>query len=127
MKNAGLNQLNISLDTLIPEKFTEITRRNGFTRVMESIDAAIQLGFDPVKINCVVMRGMNENEVIHFADFTKDKSVDIRFIEYMPFDGNAWNDKKLVSYEEMLNIIKEKYPTIHRISDLPNDTSKSKD
>eukprot|EP00012_Vannella_robusta_P011371 CAMPEP_0206203416 /NCGR_PEP_ID=MMETSP0166-20121206/12829_1 /ASSEMBLY_ACC=CAM_ASM_000260 /TAXON_ID=95228 /ORGANISM="Vannella robusta, Strain DIVA3 518/3/11/1/6" /LENGTH=298 /DNA_ID=CAMNT_0053622675 /DNA_START=201 /DNA_END=1097 /DNA_ORIENTATION=+ len=124
LKAAGLNQLNISLDTMCPEKFTQITRRNGFNRVMQSIDTAIDMGFDPVKINCVVMRGMNETEILDFARFTKDKAVDVRFIEYMPFDGNAWNDKKLVPYQEMLDIIKSEYPDFHRLSDAPNDTSK---
>lgn len=124
LKLAGLNQLNISLDTLSAEKFTNITRRNGFERVIQAIDTAIDLGFDPVKINCVIMRGMNESEILDFAEFTKEKPVDIRFIEYMPFDGNAWNDTKLVSYEEMIRQIQSKY-VLERLTDEPNDTAKS--
>lgn len=116
--------MNISLDTLDSEKFANITRRNGFDRVLQAIDCAIDLGFDPVKINCVVMRGMNENEILDFAEFTKEKPIDVRFIEYMPFDGNAWNDQKLVSYQEMIDNIKSKY-TLERESDAPNDTAKS--
>ena len=125
LQKAGLNQLNISLDTLDPDKFTEITRRNGFQRVIQSIDLAIELGFDPVKINCVVMRGMNESEILDFARFTRDRSVDVRFIEYMPFDGNQWNDSKMVSYQEMLDTIRSEF-TLERVEDLPNDTAKSR-
>ena len=125
LQRAGLNQLNISLDTLQAEKFTEITRRNGFERVIQAIDLALTLGFDPLKVNCVIMRGMNDTEIIDFAHFTRDRAVDVRFIEYMPFDGNAWNDQKLVSYQEMLGNIQEVYPSLGKLVDLPNDTAKS--
>ena len=123
--DAGLNAINISLDTLIPAKFEFITRRKGHNRVLKGIDDALAAGFDPVKVNCVVMRGMNEEEICDFVELTKDKRIDIRFIEYMPFDGNRWNDQKMVSYSEMLQIIREKYPDFKRISDAPNDTSKA--
>eukprot|EP01094_Clydonella_sp_ATCC50884_P025169 TRINITY_DN6512_c0_g1_i2.p1 TRINITY_DN6512_c0_g1~~TRINITY_DN6512_c0_g1_i2.p1 ORF type:complete len:423 (-),score=100.89 TRINITY_DN6512_c0_g1_i2:312-1559(-) len=119
----GLRVINISLDTLDSEKFTNITRRNGFARVLEGIDLAVELGYDPVKVNCVIMRGMNEEEILPFVAMTKDKPVDVRFIEYMPFDGNQWNDHKLVPYQEMLNEIGKEYP-LSRLSDAPNDTAK---
>uniref|UniRef100_T1J5S9 cyclic pyranopterin monophosphate synthase n=1 Tax=Strigamia maritima TaxID=126957 RepID=T1J5S9_STRMM len=125
LRQAGLDALNISLDTLVPVKFEFITRRNGWKKVIEGIDCALELGYDPVKINCVVMRGLNEDEINDFVAFTKDKKVDVRFIEYMPFDGNKWNDKKMVPYQEMLGIIKSKYPDIKRLEDKDNDTSKA--
>ncbi|XP_067681894.1 molybdenum cofactor biosynthesis protein 1-like isoform X2 [Haliotis asinina] len=122
---AGLDQLNISLDTLIPPKFEFITRRKGFDKVLEGIDKALELGYDPVKVNCVVMRGLNEEEILDFVEFTQHKKVDVRFIEYMPFGGNKWNFNKLVSYQQMLDIIRSRWPDFDRLSDQPNDTSKA--
>ena len=94
---------------------------------MNSIEAALDTGYTPLKINCVVMRGINDDEICNFIEMTKDKNVDIRFIEYMPFDGNKWNTKKMVSYRELLKIVATKYPmeSIDRLQDDPNDTSKA--
>ncbi|KAF8923892.1 hypothetical protein BGZ58_002409, partial [Dissophora ornata] len=83
--SSGLNLLNLSLDTLDRFKFELMTRRKGFERVLETIDDALALGLDPVKVNCVVMRGTNDKEVLDFVEFTRNKKVDVRFIEYMPF------------------------------------------
>eukprot|EP00285_Hemiselmis_virescens_P003057 CAMPEP_0173414648 /NCGR_PEP_ID=MMETSP1356-20130122/84441_1 /TAXON_ID=77927 ORGANISM="Hemiselmis virescens, Strain PCC157" /NCGR_SAMPLE_ID=MMETSP1356 /ASSEMBLY_ACC=CAM_ASM_000847 /LENGTH=303 /DNA_ID=CAMNT_0014376847 /DNA_START=9 /DNA_END=920 /DNA_ORIENTATION=+ len=124
----GLNAINISLDTLVKAKFQFVTRRNGFDKVMSGIDASIASGaFKRVKINCVVMRGLNEDELVDFVEMTRDRKVDVRFIEYMPFDGNRWNDTKFVSYQEMLETIKGKYPEFKRVPDLDkkSDTSKA--
>lgn len=126
LQSAGLNGVNISLDTLRPERFVEITRRQGFDRVLKSIDKALELGFDPVKINCVVMRGMNEDEIEDFAEMTRDKPIDVRFIEYMPFDGNQWNDKKLFSYQELLDKLALRFGPLDRLDDAPNETAKGK-
>eukprot|EP00918_Siedleckia_nematoides_P035931 GHVU01078124.1.p1 GENE.GHVU01078124.1~~GHVU01078124.1.p1 ORF type:complete len:405 (+),score=46.03 GHVU01078124.1:25-1239(+) len=125
LQKAGLDHLNISLDTLVPAKFEFITRRKGWNKVMESIDRALELGYDPVKINCVVLRGMNEEEICDFAALTQHKNIDVRFIEYMPFDGNKWNDKKMVPYNEMLDIIKQKWPSLSRTTDVDSDTAKA--
>ncbi|PIA53147.1 hypothetical protein AQUCO_00900032v1 [Aquilegia coerulea] len=103
LKDCGLNALNISLDTLIPAKFEFMTRRKGHGRVMESINTAIDLGYDPVKVNCVVMRGFNDDEICDFVELTRYKPINVRFIEFMPFDGNVWNVKKLVPYSELLD------------------------
>jgi len=126
LKDAGLNALNISLDTLIPEKFEFVSRRPkaGHAKVLNAIEKSLEMGFDPVKVNCVVMRGLNEDEILDFVDSTKDRNIDVRFIEYMPFDGNKWNTKKMVPFSEMLEIIRKKYPEFRRIEDAPNDTSK---
>lgn len=97
MQRAGLNGLNISLDTLSRIKYEQITRRKGFERVIAGIDLAIQLGFKP-KINCVVMNNVNANELCDFVEFTKDRDVDVRFIEYMPFTGNKWDTDKMITY-----------------------------
>ena len=73
LKQAGLNQLNVSLDTLKEKKFEFITKRNGWSKVMESIDAALDMGYSPLKINCVVMRGLNDDEICDFVEWTRHK------------------------------------------------------
>ncbi|XP_063246922.1 molybdenum cofactor biosynthesis protein 1 isoform X3 [Prinia subflava] len=125
LKEAGLNAINISLDTLVPAKFEFIVRRKGFHKVIEGIHKATELGYRPVKVNCVVMRGFNEDEVLDFVDFTKDLPLDVRFIEYMPFDGNKWNFKKMVSYKEMLDTIKQRWPELEKLPCETSSTAKS--
>ncbi|KAL6444574.1 hypothetical protein ACFW04_002003 [Cataglyphis niger] len=125
LQRAGLDALNISLDTLKEERFEIFTRRKGWIRVMASIDLAVQLGYNPVKINCVIMRGRNDDEIIDFIDFTKERPIDVRFIEYMPFQGNEWNENKMVSFDEMKRIIRKKYPDFQALPNQPNDTSKA--
>lgn len=98
MQRAGLSGINISLDTLNSLKYEKITRRKGFDRVIAGIDLAIQLGYRP-KVNCVVMKKFNDSELCDFVEFTKDRNVDVRFIEYMPFTGNKWETEKMVTYQ----------------------------
>lgn len=88
LRNAGLTGVNISLDSLQADKFETITRRSGLEKVLESIDLAVELGFPRVKVNVVLMRGFNEDELIPFCELTKDKPVTVRFIEFMPFDAH---------------------------------------
>lgn len=125
LKECGLNSVNISLDTLVPAKFEFMTRRKGHDRVMEAIDAAIELGFHPVKVNCVVMRGVNDEEICDFVELTREKPINIRFIEFMPFDGNVWNVKKLVPYVEMLDRVRQRFKDVKRLQDSPTDTAKN--
>ncbi|GAB2272745.1 GTP 3',8-cyclase, mitochondrial [Dionaea muscipula] len=125
LKECGLTSVNISLDTLVPAKFEFMTRRKGHQRVMEAIDASICLGYDPVKVNCVVMRGFNDDEICDFVDLTREKPINIRFIEFMPFDGNVWNVKKLVPYSEMLDQVVRRFPSLKRHKDHPTDTAKN--
>lgn len=123
----GLDALNISLDTLEPKKFEFITRRNGWQLVMRGITAAIQTNFPhPIKLNVVVMKGLNDDELCDFVQLTELCPVDVRFIEYMPFDGNKWKPQKMMPYKEMLENIRKKFPNISPIkNDLKqNDTSK---
>jgi cyclic pyranopterin phosphate synthase len=70
------------------------------------------------------MRGFNDDEICDFVQLTEDRALDVRFIEYMPFTGNKWNDKKMVSYHEMVQILKAHWPEIHTLPNGPNDTSK---
>ncbi|KFM61898.1 Molybdenum cofactor biosynthesis protein 1, partial [Stegodyphus mimosarum] len=125
LKKAGLNAVNISLDTLVPAKFEFLTRRKGWNNVMKSINSCLDQGFNPVKINCVVMREINDDELGSFVRMTEKKNIDIRFIEYSPFNGNKWNKNKLVPYFEMVNRIKNEFPELQRIADQPHDTSKA--
>lgn len=123
-QRAGLDSINISLDTLQPKKYEEITRRKGFERVIAGIDLAVQLGYKP-KVNCVVMKNFNGDEICDFVEWTKDRMVDIRFIEYMPFSGNRWHTEKMLSFKEMMDKIKEKFPDFEALPNAPNDTSKA--
>ncbi|XP_059376813.1 molybdenum cofactor biosynthesis protein 1-like isoform X2 [Carassius carassius] len=125
LKKAGVDLLNISLDTLVPAKFEFIARRKGFHKVMVGIEKAIEMGYNPVKVNCVVMRGLNEDELIDFVSLTERKPLDVRFIEYMPFDGNRWNFKMMVSYQEMLDSIKQKWPNLEPVPGEEMDTAKA--
>lgn len=122
----GLTHVNISLDTLLEKKFEEITRRKGFTRVLESIyDACNKLPPGRVKVNCVVMRNVNDDELSNFVEFAKDLPLDIRFIEWMPFNENGWNRNRFVSYKDMLDVLlMNDQIQLQRISDSPNDTTK---
>lgn len=124
LQRAGLDAVNISLDTLRPERFEKFTRRRGWERVIAGIDLAVQLGYRP-KVNCVLMRGQNDDEILDFVEFTKDRNVDIRFIEYMPFSGNKWDTQKMVPFSEILGIIKERYSEFDALPNHPNDTSKA--
>lgn len=125
LKEYGLTAVNISLDTLIDGKYTLITRRNGLNAVLRSIDTAISIGIKNVKINVVVMRNFNEDEILNFVEMTKDKPLEIRFIEYMPFDGNKWTDRKMFTFNEMMDIIKAKHPHIYNMPHKHGDTSKT--
>ena len=89
LRAAGLRRVNISLDTLRADRFTAIARRPGLDRVLAGIDAALAAGLAPLKINCVVMRGQNDDELADFAAFTRERAVYVRFIEVMPVIENA--------------------------------------
>lgn len=102
LMEAGLKQVNISLDTLREDRFREITRRPGLEKVLAAIHASLESGVPEVKINCVVMRDVNEDEVADFVELTRDLPVEVRFIEYMPFTGNGWEVDGFVSYEDTL-------------------------
>ena len=103
---AGLRRVNISLDTLNPERFKEITGRDYFTRVQAGIEAALTIGFTPVKINVVVMRGVNDDEVVKFAQLTRKYPLHVRFIEYMPIGSSSvWNPADMVSGAQILEKI----------------------
>ncbi|XP_076276600.1 molybdenum cofactor synthesis 1 isoform X3 [Lasioglossum baleicum] len=125
LQRAGLDAINISLDTLREDRFEQFTRRKGWSRVVAAIDLAIQLGYNPVKVNCVVMNGFNDDELVNFVNLTKSRPIEVRFIEYMPFQGNKWNENKMVSFDSMKKIIRNVYPDLRRLPNEYNDTSKA--
>ena len=102
--DAGLRRINISLDALSPEKFKEITRREGYEQVIKGIEAAQSVGFDPVKVNAVSIRGMTEDEIVPFGHLARNTGVEIRFIEFMPLDAdNAWERDKVLFAQEIVD------------------------
>jgi len=116
LTEAGIRSINISLDTLQPERFFFMTRRDQFALVKKNIELSIQKGFH-VKVNVVVMKGLNDAEINDFIAWTKDTPVHIRFIEFMPFSGNKWTSNKVFTLQEILTVINERYAT----EALPND------
>ena len=125
LKSAGMDQINLSLDTLDPLKFELMTRRLGHDKVLASLYGAIDAGFETVKLNVVVIKGVNDMEVLDFVELTRELPISVRFIEYMPFDGNRWNMEKFIPYKNLLDSIRTKYPAVAKIQDDPNDTTKS--
>lgn len=107
---AGVRQINISLDSLQRDKFEQITGHNTFDRVMEAIEEAVAHPDLQVKLNAVVMRGWNEDEIADFASFAADRDLTMRFIEFMPFDDNAWSKGRLVPFAEIKQQIERSHP-----------------
>ncbi|MFY0712683.1 GTP 3',8-cyclase MoaA [Seonamhaeicola sp. NFXS20] len=126
LKTHGVKNINVSLDSLNREKFTHITRRNQFDKVYNNILQLINEGFN-VKVNAVLVKGFNNDEIIDFINFTKDLPISVRFIEFMPFDGNKWDVSKMVSYAEIMKYVNDSFPknSVIRLQDTPNDTSKN--
>jgi GTP 3',8-cyclase len=111
LRAAGLRRVNISLDTLDRERFAAMTRRDELPRVLDGIAAAAEAGFDPVKINAVVMRGVNDDELVDLATFGRAHGVEVRFIEWMPLDaGGGWDADQVVGQDEIVSRIDAVYP-----------------
>ena len=111
LAEAGLRRINVSLDSLRRDVFFELTRRDELDRVLAGIDAPLDAGLDPVKINCVVMRGVNAAEVVDLAAYGRDRGVGVRFIEFMPLDaGEKWSMDQVVPAREILDRIDAAFP-----------------
>jgi GTP 3',8-cyclase len=122
LDESGVHSLNISLDTLDTEKFQLITRRDQFNKIYDNIQLLLKRNFH-VKVNMVVMKGLNENEINDFVEWTKHDPVHVRFIEFMPFTGNRWASNKVLTLQQILHVIKEKYE-VERLQDEKHDTAK---
>lgn len=123
LKEAGIKTINISLDTLQPEKFFMITRRDVFHQVRSNIELLLQHKIK-VKVNMVVMKGLNDNEICDFISWTKHNPIQIRFIEFMPFSGNKWTSNKMFSLDEILSVVEKDF-TVLPVKGEPHDTAKS--
>jgi cyclic pyranopterin phosphate synthase len=111
LRAAGLRRINISLDSLRPETFLAITRRPAMDQVIDGIDAAVEAGLSPVKVNCVLIRGVNDGEIVDFARFGRERGVTIRFIEFMPLDAEeGWAPGTVVPGAEVVATISSVYP-----------------
>lgn len=113
LKAAGLRRVNVSLDSLQPERFASITRRDALERVVDGIDAAVAVGLGPVKVNCVLVKGVNDDEILDFATFGRDHGVEVRFIEWMPLDGGGeWAADRVVPAGEVVSAIDGAFPIV---------------
>jgi len=111
LRSAGLRRINISLDTLHADRFEQMTRRNDLENVLAGIDAAVAAGFSPVKINAVIERGVNDDEIVDLARFGRERGVEVRFIEFMPLDATGhWANDRVVGQDEIVERIAEVFP-----------------
>lgn len=123
MHEAGIKSVNVSLDSLRKENFHRLTLRDDFEKVKSNIDLLLTHGFD-VKVNMVVMNGYNDHEVVEFAEWTRTQPVHIRYIEFMPFPGNRWRPEKLISLQQILEMIELEFGTLEKLEDGHNDTTR---
>lgn len=107
LKDAGLSRITVSMDAVDPDKFARITRvPNGFDRVLAGIRAAKRAGLDPVKVNCVLLRGFNEDQIVKFAEFSRQEGVIVRFIEFMPLEEDrVWSPEIVVTLDEIIRAL----------------------
>lgn len=132
MRAAGLRNINLSLDTLIPAKFPLLTRRPQawHARVMRTLEEVAQQDFFTLKVNCVLLRGANEDEVGGFVDLTERYPIEVRFLEFMPFVGNSWSANRLVPQADILEAVQRHLqrrggPAAERLPpDTPNDVAR---
>jgi cyclic pyranopterin phosphate synthase len=110
LAKAGLRRVNVSMDSMRPERFHEITRRDGLPEVLRGLEAVATAGLSPIKINAVVVRGVNEDEVVDFAALARERDFHVRFIEYMPLDaGHRWTQAQVVPSAELKARIEERF------------------
>ncbi len=122
LMSAQVKTINISLDTLDAEKFKKITRRDLFQKVRDNINLLIQNNFR-VKINVVLMKGLNDDEILDFIEMTRDSQIEVRFIEFMPFSGNRWTSNQVFTLEEIVTEVQSRYDIL-AIEPEAHDTAK---
>lgn len=120
LRAAGLKRLNVSLDTLHAERFRDMTRRDALERVLDGLEAAKEAGFHPIKLNVVVMRGKNDDEVLDFARLARTEGYEVRFIEFMPLDADGiWTQDTVVASREIIEAIDREFPLRPAANDRP--------
>lgn len=125
--DAGIRRLNLSMDTLQPERFIKLARRAEFSRVWEGLETALALGFSPIKLNCVLMRGINDDEIAAFGQLTRERPISVRFLEYMPIGqvSNAQWRAQYVPNEEVVAQLRALWPDLEALDDSPESTSRN--
>ncbi|HEX5444961.1 MAG TPA: GTP 3',8-cyclase MoaA [Pirellulales bacterium] len=122
LRASGLRRLNISLDTLDPDRFQQISRREGLEQVLAGIAAAQQVGFDKIKLNAVAIRGLTEPDVAPLGRFARERGLELRFIEYMPLDADGtWQNDQVLSGEEIIEMLQSEFGPLQPIT--PDDRS----
>lgn len=117
---AGLRRINVSCDSLRRDRFEQITKRDLLDKVLDGIDAALEAGLAPVKVNAVLMRGVNDDEILDFARYGRERGVVVRFIEYMPLDAQgAWDNESVVTFDEIHRRIDAEFP----LEEVPNGSA----
>jgi len=111
IREAGITSLNISLDTLDKDRFMLMTRRDQYDRVRSNIALAIREGLH-VKVNVVVMKGLNDGEIVDFIRWTKEEPIHVRFIEFMPFSGNKWNSDRVMTWQQILEVATDAFDVL---------------
>lgn len=126
LKQFKVNKINLSLDTLVSSKFHSITLRNQFEKVIDNLHLLLNHDFQ-VKINVVLIKGFNDNEIIDFVKLTQFLPVSVRFIEFMPFAGNKWDKSKMVSQEEILTLVENSFSSekVQKLEDEKNYTART--
>lgn len=120
LKAAGLKRLNVSLDTLHADRFRNLARRDALDRVLDGLQAAREAGFHPLKLNVVVMRGQNDDEILDFARLARGEGYQVRFIEFMPLDADgAWKPETVVASREIIEAIDREFPLEPVANDRP--------
>jgi cyclic pyranopterin phosphate synthase len=109
LRRAGLRRVNVSLDSLKPDVFLSITRRAGLPQVLAGLRAAREEGLSPVKVNVVALRGVNDGEILDFAEFGRESGCEVRFIEFMPSRGEAWEEERFLPAAEILRVLSSRY------------------
>lgn len=125
LKSCGIKSINVSLDSLKKERFNAITRREYFDKVISNINLLLKNNFH-VKINTVLIKGVNDDEICHLLEWMRNRNVHVRFIEFMPFEGNKWDWSKGISFNEIMTKIESRYGgDILKLEDGKNDTAKN--
>lgn len=122
LQKLGIRSINVSLDSLDPERFYQITRRDRFTAVYAGIEKMLQLGFE-VKLNAVISAGVNTGDILPFVELTREKPLSVRFLEEMPFNGGDHDYRQTWSYQDIMAHIQAAYPDMESLTDAPESTS----
>ena len=118
LHDAGLRRLNIHLDTLDRQRFRQIARRDDLSRVLAGIEAALRAGFDVVKINAVAIKGLTEPDIVPLVRFAKQRGIEVRFIEFMPLDGqHLWTSGKVLTADDMIAVLEEEFGALTPVAD----------